>query len=502
MNAGLQSITQWSQYQAPGPVCASFIRATPYGAGGGAGCKIIVGPVGSGKTRGALACGLGFAGRQPRSPVDGKRRYKVCVTRGTYRQLWASTIESWWKQVPRELPGTTWHGGEGGPATHECTLRQPDGSVAELIVDFVAFGDKNPREILSGYEPSVFLFDEIDLLPMEVVVWALSRVGRYPDRATHGGPWWAGVIGVCNAFDVYHPLHRLLFSPPEGWRFFRQPSGLAPDAENIINLPVGYYESMIANFEALGRPDLVRRLVLNEHGVDRADGRPVFDEVFNSGRHVARKPLVYDPGRPIVVGGDAGLHPAAVFAQQTDRGQWRVLAELVRAGEPAPEYARTFNRFVRNTFGTGATLAAWGDPASGYRTEASSLSWLQIMSRETGALWRPAPGGNNLDIRLGAVRQALLRDVGLGEPGLIIDPRCEMVVTGFAGGYRFREIDGDGGQRLDDKPLKNKFSHAADALQNALLGGGEYFDVMGRREARGRMLAPAQAMTEFNPLGY
>lgn len=499
---GITIPTRLLNYQPPGPVAEAFLRATPRALGGGAGCKIIIGPVGSGKTRAAAASGIGLATKQPPSPLDRARRYKICVVRNTYRQLWASTIESWWKQVPKDAPGTIWHGGEGGPASHECRIGPlPDGTFAELVLDFVAFGDKNPREILSGYEPSAFWFEEIDLLPMEALLYALSRVGRYPDRAVHGAPWWAGVMGVCNAFDVYHPLHKVMFNPPDGWKFFRQPSGFSPNAENVANLPQGYYATMAANFKALGRPDLARRLVANEHGVDRADGRPVFDEAFASDRHVSAIPLAHDEGRPIVLGGDAGLHPAVVACQTSDRGQWRVLAELYREGEPAPEFARTLNRFLRNRFGHGAVFTAWGDPASASRTETSSLSWLQIMARETGIAWRPAPGGNSLDLRLGVVRAALARDVGLGAPGMIVDPKCEMVVTGFAGGYRYRDIQGDGA-RLDDKPLKNAFSHPMDALQNALLGGGEYVDIIGRREARGRSLQPAIAATEFSVYAY
>jgi len=379
-------------------------------------------------------------------------------------------------------------------------LDLPDGTIAEEIVDFVAFGDKNPREILSGYEPSIFIFDEADLIDIEVLIWALSRAGRYPDKATHGEPWWKGIFGVCNAFDVYHPLFKIMQSPPVGWKFFRQPGGLSLNAENIVNLPTGYYQGMISNFNALGRPDLVRRLVMNEHGIDRADGQPVFDGVFSSDRHVSKTSLIYDPDREIIVGGDAGLHPAVVFLQDTDRGQWRVLAELYREGEPAPEFARTFNRFAHQRFGAGARFRPFGDAASANRTESASLSWLQIMSNETGVLWRPAPGCNRLDVRLGAVRRVLLRDVGFGEPGMVIDPKCELVVTGFAGGYHYRQVNSDGFHTLAPEPNKsNKFSHPMDALQNGILGGGEYYDLLIRQNERQSARNIVVAGTEFNP---
>ena len=43
---------------------------------------------------------------------------------------------------------------------------------------------------------------------------------------------------------------------------------------------------------------------------------------------------------------------------------------------------------------------------------------------------------------------------------------------GLSGGYHYRAIKGANGI-FADKPVKNMFSHAVEALENAILGGGE-----------------------------
>jgi hypothetical protein len=64
-----------------------------------------------------------------------------------------------------------------------------------------------------------------------------------------------------------------------------------------------------------------------------------------------------------------------------------------------------------------------------------------------------------------------------GNPGFLIDPRCKELIKGFEGGYAYRRIQVSG-ERYDDKPEKNRFSHIHDALQYLMLGAGEGRQVM------------------------
>ena len=55
---------------------------------------------------------------------------------------------------------------------------------------------------------------------------------------------------------------------------------------------------------------------------------------------------------------------------------------------------------------------------------------------------------------------------------MLIDPKCVNIIKGFDGGYHYRRMQVSG-ERYDDKPNKNRFSHIHDALQYMLLGAGE-----------------------------
>ncbi len=80
------------------------------------------------------------------------------------------------------------------------------------------------------------------------------RHGRYPSLAAGGVlPTWHGMLLDLNACDQDHYYYHLAEEVrPEGWEFFRQPGGVFPgeaegewipnpDAENLENLPNGYY---------------------------------------------------------------------------------------------------------------------------------------------------------------------------------------------------------------------------------------------------------------------
>ena len=55
--------------------------------------------------------------------------------------------------------------------------------------------------------------------------------------------------------------------------------------------------------------------------------------------------------------------------------------------------------------------------------------------------------------------------------------RCRNLIKGFEGGYQYRRLQVSG-ERFDDKPDKNHFSHIHDALQYLMLGAGEGRQVM------------------------
>lgn len=482
-------------YEPPGPVAAAWAASR-------AEVKVIIGPAGSGKTRGglhdALMCGI----EQPPSPVDGLRRYKITVARDTYRRLWDTTIPSWWEIVPQSMG--LWAGGTDQPATHTLKIAA-SGNRWEIVTEFVALGEQGYEATLRGLQTSCWVLEELDTMPAAILSFCQQRAGRYPHR-DHGFAWWAGVIGTSNAFDVDSEHYRLLVDErPAGWELYRQPSGLAPQAENLHNLRGGqeYYTRMCKGADA----QFIRKFVHAEWGYSR-DGEPVYAD-FSDQEHVAAEPLRPVEDQPLILGADAGLTPAAVLLQQTASGAWLVLDEVVVSGD-AVTFGESINRLLaaphyrelledrRRLIAIGDApgiaggrrghaprdgITGWADPTGWTRAQTDSRSWAEVVQHVTGIRFRPAPSNQPVD-RLAAVSKALQR-----RGGLLISPTCKVLRRGFNSSYRWRMIARGGGQKSRaEVPEKNHpFSDVHDGLQYGILGGGGYADLRGRQQ---RMVAP------------
>lgn len=469
--------------------------------------QAICGPVGSGKTRTNFTKHIQLASRQqpsPRRRINGRpvRMYKLTVVRDTYRNLEKTTLPSWFKMVPKETGKFV--GAANAPGTHEILFELGDGTVVEFKVDFVAMGDLSAEDALGGYETTAFFLNEGSLLNPDVFTFARPRAGRYPDMAD-GGPTWRGVTLDMNspelgnwAFDGIRSDDNTPASErfdgffgrlPPGFAFFQQPSGFSTAAENLMNLPFGYYEQA-----AVGQPRwYVARMIECKPGYSRS-GKPVYPE-FDDERHVAGAPLVAVPRRQLIVGLDAGLSPAAAFNQIMPGGQWRTLAELVcEPGVGARRFGQRLSQLLAERFpehlgsrsqtrpGLPPLIQGWADPSAinGVDKQAGEADWIQIVSREAGIRILPAPS-NNVTKRTEAVRVPLARLMD-GEPGYLIDPECTVLRKGFNAGYRFKQVRAGGETKNLAEIDKNAFSHPHDALQYALLGGGTDYDAAERRE--------------------
>jgi hypothetical protein len=177
-------------------------------------------------------------------------------------------------------------------------------------------------------------------------------------------------------------LHKLLEEErPEGWRMFRQPGGVLwdgqswvpnPAAENLGNLPAGYYQRQLAGQSH----DWIQIYLANEPGFV-IDGRPVYPEFFDS-VPVAPQPLAPVINAPVIIGLDFGLTPSAVFCQRTARGQWLVLAELVSEDMGVTRFAELLAAHIAAWF-PGVECVAWGDPAGAARSPTEERTCLEIV---------------------------------------------------------------------------------------------------------------------------
>lgn len=482
----------------PGPVAAKFMAST-------AQIEIINGPIGSGKTTAALMKCV-FLG-QAQAPAIGQtisrqgggvgpvRRFKLCVVRDTYRQLWKTTIPSWHKRVPRTVG--TWDGASNGPATHRILFALRDGSTLDFQVDFVAIGDNSAEDVLRGYEVTAFYLNELDLLARDVFEYAQSRTGRFPDMS-EGGPTWHGLICDCNAPELSSWVFEDIFdkTPAEltaiGIELFRQPSGLSVDAENLPNLPPGYYATQPKAdwFQA--------RMVRNVPGYSRA-GKPVYTE-FNDTLHV--RDVEPARGIPVQIGLDAGLTPAAVLGQQMPNGTWHILDELVTEHTGPIRFAAGLVRLLKEPRYEGVTVSrCYADPSAAFGAdkEGGESTWIELVEQHSGLLVQAAPT-NLLIPRLEAVRAPLTRLVD-GQPGFVLSPRCKMLRKGLNAGYRFKKHVTGSVERYDEVPEKNADSHPQDAMQYLLSGGGGDVEIHQRKEARQAVARRrSAALHDWDPL--
>lgn len=458
----------------------------------------IMGPLGSGKT--FQSCQKLFKLFCEQKPnAEGRRKSRWCAIRNTYPDLLSTTVKDW-----LELFGHLGKFTSGGmePPTHSIAFMLEDQTIVEAEIVFLALDRPDAVRKLRGMQVTGFWLNEVKELNKQVVDMCDLRHGRYPS-AMDGGPTWHGMIGDTNAPDNDHWYYRLAEEEkPEGWEFFRQPGGLVdgglgvggrkkwienPHAENVNNLPPGYYAK-----GAQGKSDdWIAVNLANQYGFVM-DGKPVYPEYIDS-IHCREFDLI--PGLPLYMGVDFGRTPAALIGQRTLMGQWRWRYEVVTEDMGAVEFSKLVNRFISEKLSGYEWEKFSGDPSGDNRSQADDNTPILIM-RANGI---PISGTSTNDptIRREAVAGCLNKLVE-GEPGLIIHPDCKMARKGMAGGYSYKRVQVIGDERYKDEPDKNMYSHVCEAGQYMLLGGGEGKAVIRKKQNH----SPRQtAMTDYNIFG-
>lgn len=199
--------------------------------------RFIVGPVGSGKSSRCVREIVRRACRQRPSP-DGVRRSRCAVIRNTYSQLRDTTRKTFEQWVPAWMG--TWH-----EQAFTFTLRMPlnDGTTVECEVLFRALDRPEDVKKLLSLELTFAYINEVREIPKHVVDVLETRIGRYPSRA-QGGATWAGIWADTNPWHSGHWGAKLFAKGLPGYSLYRQPGGRSSQAENVENLPPGYYERL------------------------------------------------------------------------------------------------------------------------------------------------------------------------------------------------------------------------------------------------------------------
>jgi len=442
-----------------------------------------MGPVGSGKS--VACCWEIFMRAQAQAPApDGKRRSRWLVVRNTLPQLETTTMRTWKDWFPEEIFGTI-----SGKPPYTQVLKYND---VEMEVIFMALDRPDDVNKLKSLEVTGIWVNEAKYVPKEIIDTCTERVGRYPKRS-NGGPTWYGVIMDTNAPDEGSWWYDCAEGEtPKGWKFWSQPSGMSPEAENAENLPPGYYEKMCAG-------KTTEWVNVNVHGKYGfvLDGKLVYGSSFNGDVHVSKVPLKFSGMLPTYVGLDAsGRSPAAVFLQKTPRGQWMVLHEFCAEDMGSVQFAQLLKAEIAAWIPSGSQVWYYGDPAGSFKTQADEKTYFDVLRGEAGILVRPAMDALRIGPRVDAVISVLMRMID-GQPGIIVDPSCKRLIRGFNGKYRYRKLNVSGDPRYMPEPEKNDVSHPHDALQYALAGGGEIRATRGVPLGRGGDLRAKDTVGTF-----
>ena len=452
----------------------------------------IMGPVGSGKSYACCAEIFLRAVRQPPSSKDNIRYSRFAVIRNSYPELRTTTIKTWGEIFPENEWGQMrW----SPPITHHIQLpARGDAAGIDCEVLFLALDQpRDTRRVLSLELTGAFV-DEVREIPKAIIDALTSRVGRYPAKAD-GGAAWRGVWMCSNPMDDDHWYYRLAEKdrPAKGkykWKFFRQPGGVAvgtaehdnaifsagkhwiqnPLAENINNLPKGYYQQQLAGKNL----DWIQAYAAGEYTYVQ-EGRAVWEEYSDS--TMSTDAMELDFGLPIHVGLDFGLTPAAVFGQRHPDGRWYIFHELVTEDMGLERFGQML-LYELNTRFDKLEPMIWGDPAGQARDVIFEVTAFDHL-RTLGLNAKPT-ASNDFQVRREAGAAPMTRLVN-GKPGLQVHVSCHDLRKALTGGYHFKRVAISGGQeRFRDAPNKNQSSHVGDAYGYLCSGGGEH-----RRLVRG-----------------
>src|SRR5512139_89843 len=349
----------------------------------------LMGPFGSGKSSGCVIELIKIANRQPRG-IDGKRRARFAAIRNTYPQLRDTTIKTFHDWIPPHLFGS-WNKTE-----HNYLIT---GLAPDLLIEVLFRALDRPEQVsnLLSLELTAAWVNEAREVPYTIIQALQGRIGRFP--AVKDG----GCVGACLIMDTNPPdtdswWYRMFEEQkPGNAEIFKQPSGMAPDAENRRFLPSNYYENM--NLDA----DQAKVYIHGEYGFIR-DGKPCYPE-YSDSLHCQD----IEPNQNVAIyrGWDFGLMPACTFHQVLPDGRWLTFDELTGDTLDIHAFADTVVMHTNNRYPWAKEIIDIGDPAG--QATASQIkatdpkSCFEILHAKHVFV---EPGEQTLTVRLGAVKWA------------------------------------------------------------------------------------------------
>jgi hypothetical protein len=437
----------------------------------------VMGPIGSGKSVGSGVLETLSRALRQEPGFDGVRRTRFGVVRNTYPMLKSTTIKTWQEWLPDSVCPIKWD----APINGRMILPLADGTTVDMEVLFVSIDKpKDIAKLLSLELTGVWVNEAREFHDFKMITDIYSRTGRYPSTKTGVGCTFRMMVMDTNPPDDDHWWYKNAEEhTPEGWEFFRQPGALLPvydqvtgdiigfrcnpEAENIVNLGMGYryYTDLVSGADL----DWILVYLCGQYGTVM-DGRPVYQHMWTD-LHVAND-LTYNPMIPLYLGWDFGLTPACVVGQPQVNGRLLILDEYYSDRSGIKQFVSDVVRPALVQKYAGARVVSTADPAGEQANQVDATTPIGMMNM----LGIPTQKAitNSFPARRQAVIDRLTRSIE-GRPALMIDSRCKMLIKGMRGGYQFRRIQMSGSEaRYHLEPDKNRYSHPADALQYLILG--------------------------------
>ncbi len=420
--------------------------------------RAIMGPVGSGKSAGS-SVEIGRRAMAQKPGPDGKKRTRWCVIRNTFPQLRDTTIPTFFQWFPPQ------YFGKYNVANHNYVIEGLPGAHVEIM--FRALDKPGDVANLLSLELTGAWINEMREVPWIIVDTLQTRIGRFPPQRDNGGPSWFGMWGDTNAPDTDSKFYKFFEETnieSDFAQLFKQPSGLAANAENIPNLPGGqeYYRRLCKGKSQ----EWINVYVESKYGFV-SDNKPIYPD-YSDALHL--RALDPNPGMPIVRGWDVGFGGGCVLTQMLPDGRWLIFDEIEPDNVGIDRFSDQVLEHCAQAFPRGATFEDYGDPAGRSRAQTDERSCFEVLQSKGIMI---EPGDQSPTLRIESVRKPLRTIIG-GETQLVLHPRCKRLRKGFMGGYHFRRLQVSGTERYTDKPNKNEYAGLHDALQypaTALFGG-------------------------------
>jgi hypothetical protein len=447
--------------------------------------RCVVGPLGSGKSMGCIMETLRRSVQQaPHVETDEfgnkvRNRYsRWAIVRNTAAQLRATVLAD----VRQYLgPMISYYVTD---STIKIRAKLDDGTTVVSDWLLIPLDTAEDQKRLLSLQLTGAWINELREVPIDIIDPLLGRLGRYPAKM-QGGPTWHGLIADTNPWDTDSPYHEaLVVSPTKGWNLYHQPSGIGPDAENVENLPPGYYEGLVSGRDQ----DWIDVHVRSQWGVSNA-GQAVFRRSFHIPTHVRDLKPVLNPFRPLIIGQDFGRTPTALIGQVDEAGRLIIHKEVVTEDMGLIQMLKDHLKpaLMAPPF-AGMRHFMVADPAGTHKGQSGERSLFDDL-KDAGFLAYPA-STNQVDPRLTAVEKLLQMNI-MGQPALQISREgCPQLVRAMASKYRYKRKRGGA---LDDAPEKlHPWSDLVDCLQYMALGCQS--NLTGKVLMRDRPKTPRAAM--------